>query len=271
MTQPQICPTFLSNISETLLITLYARAKETKRADALIQDPIAVNLIEHLDYDCSVFDKHNTMTTVAVRSSYFDHVTTAFINENPEPVIISLGSGLDTRNHRLICQGNEAYQFIDVDFQDVIALRQKLLPETHNGKSIASSALDQKWMQDLSDSVSGKQILIIAEGLFMYLTHSQIRHLVKDLQANFRGAKLLFDATLPWYTKVKQESVRHTNARFESGISDPYKYAASLPMHLISNENVWQLHPERWGTLGKIAERFPFLRNVHRFLQYQFD
>ena len=43
----------LSGVAETLLITLYFRAVESQRPDALVRDEQAVELISQLDYDFS--------------------------------------------------------------------------------------------------------------------------------------------------------------------------------------------------------------------------
>jgi len=265
-----IIPHFINSVSETLLITLYARAVESRRRDALLVDPIAEHMIDQLDYDFSHFDKKNTQTAVAIRARYFDDNAMYFIQSNKDAHIISLGSGLDTRNHRLLDQGYRAAQFIDVDFADVIASRAKLIPAMDNNLMIPTSALNNQWMQDLSAQLDGKPVFIIAEGLFMYLTHQQIQQLLNDLQTYFPNAQLLFDATVPWYSKMKQETVRHTHASFASGISRPMKFGYENDMKLIAARNVWQLYPNRWGLLGKVAQFIRPLRNVHQFLLYQF-
>ena len=41
----------LSGVPETMLITLYLRAMETQRPDALIKDEKAVELVKRLGYD----------------------------------------------------------------------------------------------------------------------------------------------------------------------------------------------------------------------------
>lgn len=47
---------FKDKVSETLLIPLYMRAKESSRADAIIHDPIAQRIVESIEYDYSKFD-----------------------------------------------------------------------------------------------------------------------------------------------------------------------------------------------------------------------
>jgi O-methyltransferase involved in polyketide biosynthesis len=44
-------PQTLSGVSETLLITLYLRAMESQRPDALIKDDRAVALVTQMSYD----------------------------------------------------------------------------------------------------------------------------------------------------------------------------------------------------------------------------
>lgn len=41
----------ITGVPETMIQTLYARAKETKKSDAKIMDEIAVEIVEKLDYD----------------------------------------------------------------------------------------------------------------------------------------------------------------------------------------------------------------------------
>ena len=47
----------VTGVPETMVQTLYARAKETKKKNAKIRDEIAVELVKKLDYDFSKADK----------------------------------------------------------------------------------------------------------------------------------------------------------------------------------------------------------------------
>ena len=46
-------PQSLEGVSETLLITLLARARESQRPDGLIKDQAAQDMVKQLDYDFS--------------------------------------------------------------------------------------------------------------------------------------------------------------------------------------------------------------------------
>ena len=85
-------PVQLSGVSETLLIPLWARAVETGRPDAIIRDPIALEIFESLDYDFSKFDgAWMTQTGIAIRTKILDEATSVFIRANPRTVVINLG------------------------------------------------------------------------------------------------------------------------------------------------------------------------------------
>lgn len=61
----------VTGVPETMVQTLYARAKETKKQNAKIKDEIAVELVEKLDYDFSKADKDSAMT-YGVIATYAD-------------------------------------------------------------------------------------------------------------------------------------------------------------------------------------------------------
>ena len=52
----------VTGVPETMVQTLYARAKETRKKNAKIKDEIAVELVKKLDYDFSKADKDKAMS-----------------------------------------------------------------------------------------------------------------------------------------------------------------------------------------------------------------
>ena len=92
----------LGNIPETMLITLWARAVETKRSDALIRDEKAIEMMERIDYDFSKFKGVKmSQVGVCIRAKLMDEQAKAFLSQYPDAVVIQLGAGLDTRYDRL--------------------------------------------------------------------------------------------------------------------------------------------------------------------------
>ncbi len=93
--------TELSGVPETMLQTIYARAKESCGRGA-IHDQKAEEIIEKLDYDFTLADKDTAMHSgVIARTIVLDHLTKAWIEEHPGAVVVNIACGLDTRCYRM--------------------------------------------------------------------------------------------------------------------------------------------------------------------------
>src|SRR5512136_2646728 len=95
----------LSGVAETLLMTLYIRAMESQRPDALIKDEKAVALVSQMHYD---FDRvrqvhmdEEDKVTVILRNREFDRYAQGFLARHPEAAVVHIGCGLDSRFERV--------------------------------------------------------------------------------------------------------------------------------------------------------------------------
>jgi O-methyltransferase involved in polyketide biosynthesis len=184
----------LKNVPETLLYTLYMNYKESKRPDGKIKDPRYGEIVGKVDYDFSQFENipGDASLGIACRTLLFDQITREYIDNNPEAIIVSLGSGLDFRFDRI---DNGKIQWFDLDLPEVIELRRQIFAETDRLRFIAASVLDSSW---LSFIPSNKKIFFIAEGLLMYFTEEQVKNIFMNLATNYAGSTLLFDAHSSW-------------------------------------------------------------------------
>jgi O-methyltransferase involved in polyketide biosynthesis len=142
----------LGGVSETLLITLYLRAVESQRPDALIKDEKAVALVTQLGYN---FDRIRQIplsqvqkTTLILRSREFDRYARDFLSRHPGAVVVHIGCGLDSRFERV---DNGLAEWYDLDLPEVIELRRKLIGD--EGKRyhlLGRSALDKAWLDTVS-------------------------------------------------------------------------------------------------------------------------
>jgi O-methyltransferase involved in polyketide biosynthesis len=130
----------LDGISETLLITLYARAVESGRLDGLIRDEKAVEIIQKIGGDFSRLRlKGHDEVAVILRMRQFDRMTKAFLELNLEATVVHIGCGLDTRMARVDDGRVKRY-----DLPDVIELRKKYIAE--RGSVIIFSAVQHSKM-----------------------------------------------------------------------------------------------------------------------------
>ena len=91
----------LSGVPETMLQTLYARAKETCTRGA-IRDEKATALVERIDYDFSLADKDAAMHSgVIARTIVLDRLVEGFLAQHQSAAVVNLACGLDTRCYRV--------------------------------------------------------------------------------------------------------------------------------------------------------------------------
>lgn len=87
----------LSGVPETMLQTVYARAKETKRPNGVIRDDKAVDLIKKINYDFSLADKDKTMSSgVIARTIVLDRLAGDFLKKNPNALVVNIACGVLT-------------------------------------------------------------------------------------------------------------------------------------------------------------------------------
>ena len=91
----------LSGVPETMLQTVYARAKETKTRGA-IKDTKAVEIIDKINYDFSLADKDSAMHSgVVARTIVLDKLANKYLAKNKGAVVVNIACGLDTRCYRM--------------------------------------------------------------------------------------------------------------------------------------------------------------------------
>jgi O-methyltransferase involved in polyketide biosynthesis len=92
----------LTPVEDSLLLTLYCKALDSRLPKPLLSDAMADEIVRKLDYDFEQFKVNdNFLRNVALRSKKMDEVASAFIRHHPDAVGLDLGVGLDTRLVRL--------------------------------------------------------------------------------------------------------------------------------------------------------------------------
>jgi O-methyltransferase involved in polyketide biosynthesis len=189
----------LGGVAETLLITLYVRAMESMRPDAIIKDERSVEILHKLDYDFTRFEHihmdEDDRISLILRNREFDRCVQDFLRDEPDGVVVHLGCGLDTRFDRV---DNGQVAWFDLDLPEVIDLRRQLIGEANpRCHLLPFSAFDTAWIDSLPNT-PGRKMLIIAEGVFMYFPQEMVQALVLSLRDRFPGCGLVFDAFAPW-------------------------------------------------------------------------
>ena len=87
---------------ETMLITLYARALQSRSERPILRDTWAEEAVQRIDYD---FEKlkvgQHAAHLIACRATQLDLWTTHFLAAHPDATVLHLGCGLDSRVYRV--------------------------------------------------------------------------------------------------------------------------------------------------------------------------
>lgn len=194
----------LTGVSETALLTLNGRAYQARHPDAIIEDPMAIRLVEAIDFDFAKFGR--TGQEMALRSLAVDKCALAYLAGHPRATVIALAEGFQTSFWRLNSALPEAqFRWISIDLPPVIELRQQLLPHSPRITEIAQSALDYSWM-DAIDTSEG--VFVTAEGLLMYLQPSEALGLIAACAKRFAGGQMFFDLPPTVVKRVARKGLR---------------------------------------------------------------
>lgn len=155
----------LTGVPETMLQTLHARAQYTLSHPQLLSDPQAVELVSRIDYDFTAAQSDRFMSFgTAARTLLFDDLVRDFIARHPGCTVVNIACGLDTRFHRV---DDGKMRWYDLDLPQVIDVRQRLIAPVERVRTIAASALDPRWPEDVDAT---GEVLVVVEGLTMYLS-----------------------------------------------------------------------------------------------------
>jgi O-methyltransferase involved in polyketide biosynthesis len=202
--------TVLTGVSETALLTLQVRAHEARRPDSIIDDPMAIQLVDSIDFDFAKFG-FTRRQDIAMRALAFDTRMRRYLADHPKATVVALAEGLQTSFYRLnAARIGDQFQWLTVDLPPMIALRGKLLPTSDRVQMCAQSALDFSWM-DQVETEHG--VFITAEGLLMYLHPDDALGLIAECAKRFAGGQMMFDLPPAWFAAWSRRGMR-TSLRY---------------------------------------------------------
>jgi len=255
---------------ETLLITLYAKAQPE---NPLLFDPMARDILIRVDYDFARLRvPYKTVILVCQRAKKLDIVTQDFLVEHPGGVILQLGCGLDSRFWRV---DDGRVDWYDLDMPPVVELRHQFFTASERYHMIAASVTDLKWMDAVASD--GRSVLVVAEGLLMYLDETDVRRLVLGLHETFPGCRLIADvfSRLTARSATKHPSLKHTGATLGWGIDDPRDLETWAPGLRLLEEWYFSDDPNLahlsfgYRLAYRLAGAFKMARRAHRIVYYQ--
>ena len=177
-----------NTVQETLIIPLYARKMCSELYPNLYRDEAALRLVGAVDYDFSALEKKSKslmqrfgFLEVAMRQNDLAFEVRDYLKAHPAAAVVNLGCGLDSTGRA--CD-NGRCNIYNLDFPDVISVRNELLPAGEREENIPCDLNDTAWFEKI-DASGGA--VFFAAGVFYYFLKEQVKTLARLWQTPFRA------------------------------------------------------------------------------------
>lgn len=199
----------MNEVNKTLYIPLYGKAAVSKKG-IILQDKKAEQIWEKEGFALKGKAKSKWLTYyMGMRSAVFDNWVKTMLEAYPEAMVLHIGCGMDSRVERIGARNRIWY---DVDFPDVIEERRKYYQEDEYYHMLLADARKTDWVKQLPCC---NHIIVIMEGISMYLTHEELAHLLLTIKNYFQNVNLLVDC----YTELAAKASKYKNPIKEVGAS----------------------------------------------------
>ena len=202
----------MNEVNRTLFIPLYGKSLVSKQG-ILLNDPTAEQIWEEEKFPIPGKARSKWLAyNMAMRARVFDEWTTAMLGEYPDALVLQIGCGLDSRCYRV----KGAFKnWIDCDFSSVISVRKKYFKETETYHMTGLDASDPEQIKMLPHD---KKVILILEGLSMYLKTEEMHGLFQALQTKYDTMYVLLDV----YTKFGVKASKLKNPVKDVGVTTLY-------------------------------------------------
>ena len=269
----------LQDVSETLWIPLFGKARESIRRDRFIVDEKAVEIAS---LACERMPELNrwwvdlSMETQALmvwRNSSIDSYATEFIDKNPNATIVNLGAGLCTRFSPV---DNGKINWLEFDLPNVKEVWLEFNDETDRHRYYTDSIFGDEWIH-IVKSYSQGRIMFIAEGLFMHFSKEEVEELLRNLSENFPNSEIVAEVYSKIVLKRRHPDVRRTTSdktKAPWGVTNGKEFESwdvgvkhINDDFITSNGNAMK----RMTALNKGMAQLPFFRKVGKMVHLKFE
>lgn len=249
----------IGGVAETMLQTLYARAKESGKPNHKIYDEKAIEIVQKMNYDFGMADKDIAMSSgVVARTIVLDRMVKKFIQEHPNATVINIACGMDTRFYRV---DNGQIHWYNLDLPVTIDVRKRYMDESGRVRLIAASAMDEAWTAEVE--TGSEPVLAVVEGLTMYLEKEDVKQILTVIDQKFSKATVYMEILSPRFVKKNLEkSIQQSGAVFTFGAGSGQELADMVPsFRWIEDRSLIEGMVEI-APIYKLIGKFGFIRNL---------
>jgi methyltransferase (TIGR00027 family) len=200
----------IEHISDTARWVAVYRAMETERRDAIFRDPFASRLAG--EKGRAIVDGMKRGRAMAwamiVRTAVFDEIILERVRNGNADVVLNLAAGLDARPWRMKLP--PTLRWIDVDLPGILDHKTEIMKhETPvcRYEVVRLDLADVPKRQALFAQIDAEasRVLVVSEGLVVYLTPADVGGLARDLHSARRFQWWVFDLASPRLLAVMQK------------------------------------------------------------------
>ncbi|BBY15877.1 class I SAM-dependent methyltransferase [Mycolicibacterium litorale] len=268
----------LSGPPQTMLDMVYAKALDADSDRPILGDTYAKKLISQVDYDPRTSpitkQRRRQVSSITVRGAQFDIWVREFLQTHERAVVLHLGCGLDSRVFRV--DPGPGVEWFDVDFPDVIALREQFYPTRDRYHLVAASVTDPAWLDDIP---TDRPVLLLAEGVSMYLQERDGVALLRRVVERFPAGELQLDFWSRFGTKAMRKNntvVRWSGSTLGWSVDGPEDILRAVPgvrvvkaISIFDAETAQRL-PRGLRRFTRVASHTPVLRKLVGLHRYAF-
>jgi methyltransferase (TIGR00027 family) len=239
-------PTPIRHVSDTARWVAIYRAWESARPDRLFDDPYATRMAgERGDAIVQSLPHGESMAwAMVVRTAVFDELIVEAV-AGGIGTVLNLGAGLDTRAFRL--ELPPALNWIDVDLPDIVAYRRQCLggetPVCRHEHRAADLTDPDVRARLLAHASEGGPVLVVSEGLLVYLTPENVADLARELHADTNVAAWIADLVTPMlvntFGTLWRAHLDTAKAPFRFAPAEPKAFFEPLGWHEADCRSMW--------------------------------
>lgn len=249
----------IGGVAETMLQTLYARAKESSKENHKIYDAKAIEIVKKMNYDFGLADKDIAMSSgVVARTIVLDRMVKEFIQAHPDATVINIACGMDTRFYRV---DNGQIHWYNLDLPVTMDIRKEYMEENERVTLIAASAMDEAWADKVE--TGSEPVLVIVEGLTMYLEKEDVKQILTIIDKKFSKVTAYIEVLNPKFVKKKVEkSIQQSDAVFTFGARSGQELAdLSSSFQWVEDRSIVEGMIEI-APIYKVIGKIKFIRNL---------
>jgi methyltransferase (TIGR00027 family) len=209
------------DVSDTARWVAYLRALETDRPDALFRDPFAKRLAGDRgrrlaegmpDAPGAEPGPQGFASILAVRTRVFDELILDGIRSTDADAVLNLAAGLDARPYRLSLPSSLVW--IEADHAAMLDPKTALLASEKPAcrvERVPVDLADERARRELLDRIASShaRVVVVTEGLLVYLNESVVRSLAAELRARSSVRRWILEAVAPEVLKRNMDAWGH--------------------------------------------------------------